>query len=95
MSSNPEIIRTHLRIRGVVQGVGFRFSARNRAVALGLSGWVRNDADGSVETEIEGSSDRVREFIAWARSGPPGALVDDVVTESQAPRGDHTFRITT
>jgi acylphosphatase len=67
----------HVSIRGRVQGVGFRYFARHRAVALGLSGWVRNREDGSVEVEAEGDRAALEALVGELRTGPPGAQVRD------------------
>jgi acylphosphatase len=67
--------RQRYRIQGIVQGVGFRWWARNEAQALGLRGTVRNLADGSVETELEGAAAAVAEMTRRLRAGPPGARV--------------------
>ncbi len=73
-----DLIRAHLRIYGRVQGVFFRSSMRGRATKLGLTGWVRNLPDGSVEAVVEGPKDKVDELIRWAHRGPPLARVDRV-----------------
>ncbi|HWR78003.1 MAG TPA: acylphosphatase [Thiobacillus sp.] len=65
----------HLLIHGRVQGVWFRESMRREAERLGVSGWVRNAPDGSVEAVIQGPLEAVDALIAWARSGPPQARV--------------------
>ena len=70
-------------VSGRVQGVYFRASARNYARQLGIKGWVRNCADGSVEALAEGEQNQLRQFITWCQSGPPGALVTDVAIEWQ------------
>ncbi|WP_420474811.1 acylphosphatase [Noviherbaspirillum sp. ST9] len=70
---------THLRIVGLVQGVGYRASFEAQARALQLSGWVRNRADGSVEAMIQGAPDAVEKIIAWSRRGPTSAKVKEVV----------------
>jgi acylphosphatase len=67
-------------VRGRVQGVGFRWFAREHARRLGLAGWVRNCADGSVEAAAAGSDAAVEEFLAVLRRGPDGARVDDLVS---------------
>ncbi len=71
--------KVNLKITGRVQGVFYRQSMREAAQALGLSGWVRNAPDGSVEAEVSGPRERLEQIIAWARKGPPHARVDDVV----------------
>jgi acylphosphatase len=80
--------RLRLRIRGQVQGVSFRWYARQRAISLGLSGWVRNCPDGSVEAVVEGPADAVGSFASWARRGPAMASVDVVDAEVEAAIGD-------
>jgi acylphosphatase len=67
-----------LRISGLVQGVGFRYSMVEEARVLGLSGWVRNRRDGTVEAVVDGPPEAVNAILAWARRGPPGARVTDV-----------------
>jgi acylphosphatase len=79
--------RVHLRIQGFVQGVGFRYRARQEAQALGLSGWVRNCPDGAVEAEVEGGEDAVRQFVAWAHRGPSAAQVERVDVTPRQPEG--------
>ncbi len=65
----------HVRVRGRVQGVGFRWFVREAARGLGLSGWVRNDPDGSVEVAAEGPDDAIRALRERLLEGPPGASV--------------------
>jgi acylphosphatase len=72
------LITRQLIISGRVQGVGFRFYLQKRARALGLTGWVRNRRDGSVETVIQGRPEAVETMTAWARRGPPSAVVAEV-----------------
>ena len=71
-------VTRHLAISGRVQGVGYRFYMQRKARELGLTGWVRNRHDGSVEAMIQGSADGVEAMTAWARRGPPSAAVTDV-----------------
>lgn len=70
-----------LVITGLVQGVGFRYHTVNAAQRLGISGWVRNRRDGSVEAVIAGNAEAIAAMIHWARSGPPAARVDQVYVE--------------
>jgi len=80
-------------VRGRVQGVGFRATARSRARSLGVGGWVRNSPDGAVEAELEGPADRVRSMLDWFERGPHGAEVADVRVEWREPRGAEGFTI--
>jgi acylphosphatase len=84
-----------VRIRGKVQGVGFRMWTRDEAIQLGLAGWVRNEKDGSVVALIAGPDAAISTMIERFRLGPSGASVSGVETQSTAlatmPTG---FRIT-
>jgi acylphosphatase len=72
------IAALHLRIRGRVQGVGFRYAMCEQATLLGLEGWVRNCRDGSVEAVVVGAPEQVDLLHQWARRGPAGASVTGV-----------------
>ena len=72
------MITRHLHILGHVQGVGFRFHAQRKALELGVTGWVRNRRDGSVEIMAQGEPEAVEAMIAWARRGPASARVSEV-----------------
>jgi acylphosphatase len=74
-------------IQGRVQGVGFRYSCYNEGRRLGLSGWVRNTADGGVEVWAEGAAEKLDCFIRWLHHGPPGARVDTVKYDKVNPTG--------
>jgi acylphosphatase len=81
-------------VRGRVQGVGFRWFVEREAHVLGISGWVRNNADGSVEVLAMGSSDQLLALRSRLRAGPRAARVDDVdETEAKPVAGLTTFRI--
>ena len=69
---------TRLIITGQVQGVGYRESMRREALRLGVSGWVRNQRDGSVEALVDGAPTDVRALIEWAQRGPRAARVSGV-----------------
>jgi len=88
--------RIHLVVRGRVQGVYFRASAKREARQLGLTGWVKNRNDGAVEVLAEGEEDQVKDFLAWAKHGPSTARVDKVETRWRSYTGEHSnFRILT
>lgn len=74
----------HLRIAGRVQGVGYRAGFAREAQRLGLSGWVRNRLDGTVEALVQGKSEHVDEIILWAHRGPRLARVDKVLESDAA-----------
>lgn len=64
-----EIIRRHMIIHGRVQGVGFRYRARYAAQGLGVTGWVRNEWDGTVEMEAQGRVEQINEMLRVINSG--------------------------
>lgn len=70
--------RARVRILGRVQGVAFRYSTVQQAHRLGVAGWVRNQADGSVEAVFEGPRAAVERMVAWCSEGPPSARVREV-----------------
>lgn len=77
----------HVHVTGRVQGVWFRAWTREQALAKGVSGWVRNLPDGSVEGVLAGPETAVEAVIALLQHGPPAAKVADVrVTETSLPR---------
>lgn len=85
----------HVCISGRVQGVGFRYATRAAAVQLGLSGWVRNLHDGSVEAFFCGDDDALEQMLDWCRTGPPMAAVAHVEHDWQSTEPQHNrFRIT-
>lgn len=81
------VTRAFLSISGRVQGVWYRASAQAKAAELGLTGWVRNRDDGSVEVAAEGERAVLVALIAWAHDGPPGARVRAVDVRWEAPSG--------
>jgi acylphosphatase len=80
-------------VTGRVQGVWFRESCREVANRLGVTGSVRNRADGRVEVIAEGGPSEVEALVAWCRSGPPAADVTDVVVTDERPEGLTGFRV--
>jgi len=86
----------HLVVVGRVQGVAFRARAVAEATRLGLSGWVRNRMDGTVEARAEGTPEAVDAFVAWCHRGPPAAKIEEVhVTRVSATGLDRGFQVGT
>ena len=73
-----EYARLHAVVEGHVQGVGFRAFVQETAFRLGLTGWVRNRKDQTVELVAEGEETGIKDLIAWAQAGPSAARVDKV-----------------
>lgn len=87
--------RVTVVVHGMVQGVSFRHYTRSRALELGVTGWVRNLPDGSVEGMFEGDETAVNTLVEWCRSGPPAALVEHLDLREGTYRGENdTFLIT-
>lgn len=86
-------VRHAYRVRGRVQGVGFRHFAATCAAELGVAGFVQNVADGSVRGEVEGDSAVVEAFVAALRRGPRFAAVTAVEVEPLAPTGGAGFSV--
>jgi acylphosphatase len=82
-----------IRVTGRVQGVSFRFHAEQEARGLGLTGWVRNEPDGSVALHAEGEADALEGLVTWCRRGPSYARVDGVEVSPGSVRGDTSFRL--
>ena len=91
---SEEMTRANILDLGRVQGVFFRASTMEQAQQLGLLGWVKNSADGSVEILVEGRRHAIEDLLKWCQSGPPLAKVSDVITRWETVRGEfQTFRI--
>jgi len=87
------MIRRRVVIHGLVQGVFFRDSVRQRARSTGVVGWIRNTRDGAVEAVFEGDSDAVERLVAFCHDGPRGARVDRVDESQEPPEGLSGFAI--
>lgn len=86
--------RVHIWINGMVQGVFFRRSSVNKAIELGVQGWVRNLYDGRVEIVSEGTEEQLERLIDWCKKGPPGAYVEGVEVKWEVYSDEFkTFRI--
>lgn len=83
-----ETLRAHVIVHGLVQGVWFRASTKGEADRIGVGGWVRNLADGSVEAVFEGEEKKVEEIVGWCHKGPPGARVNKVDITWGPDRGE-------
>ncbi len=83
-----------INVRGRVTGVYFRAATQREARRLGISGWVRNRNDASVEILAEGEEDSVKELVSWAHHGPSAARVESVDVRYRSYTGEHPdFRI--
>jgi acylphosphatase len=84
----------HIKVQGRVQGVFFRASAQREAKRLGLTGWVRNRKDASMELVAEGEETGIKDLIAWAQRGPTAARVERCEVRWRSFVGDFfDFRI--
>jgi acylphosphatase len=82
-----------LNVSGKVQGVFFRASTKEMAERLGINGFVRNESDGSVYMEVEGEEERLNQFIAWCRIGPPKAKVEKAELIEGETQGFTSFQV--
>jgi len=86
--------RVNIMVRGLVQGVGFRYHTRQQALQLGVTGYVCNRPDGTVKILAEGDDEALQQLIAWVHQGPAAARVSQVDVVEQPPLGDiNTFSI--
>ena len=86
-------IARRVRVTGRVQGVFFRAWTRDEAQSLGVTGWVRNCSDGSVEAQLEGDPEAIDELLDLIREGPPDARVDNLSVEEADPEGLGSFEV--
>lgn len=87
------MIRRRIIVHGLVQGVFFRDTVRRRAQTMGISGWVRNNLDGTVEAVFEGEQGAVEGLVAFCHEGPRGARVDRVEVAAEDREGLRGFSI--
>ena len=80
-------------VRGIVQGVGFRYAVQRAAGSRGVAGWVRNRPDGAVEAVFEGEPEDVEALVDFCRRGPRGAEVERVDVAVESAEGLAGFRI--
>lgn len=85
--------RAEVTVHGMVQGVFFRVETRDRARSLGLSGWVTNAPDGTVQAAFEGEDERVLSMVDWCGRGPSGARVEGVDVTWAEPEGESGFTV--
>ncbi|MDH3359781.1 MAG: acylphosphatase [Desulfobulbaceae bacterium] len=79
----------HIIVEGRVQGVFYRASTKEEASRLGLTGWVRNRPEGSVEAIIEGDPEQISKMIGWLHKGPPHATVTRVRVTNEESNNNH------
>jgi acylphosphatase len=87
MNQNEPMTAARLKVGGRVQGVGFRYFVYKNARRNGLTGWVRNLEDGSVEAHFEGQKDAIDKVIELCKVGPAGSNVKDVILDWSEPEG--------
>ena len=87
------MIRRRVIVHGLVQGVFFRDTLRRRAGQIGVSGWARNNPDGTVEAVFEGEPAAVERMVELSRQGPRGARVERVEVADETPEGYRRFEI--
>ena len=83
----------HLLIKGKVQGVFFRATAKKIADKLNLTGWIKNREDDDVEAMVTGSQQQLEEFINWCRKGPEKAEVEDVIVTQEKETVFNDFEV--
>ena len=88
-----KILAVFLKIHGKVQGVNYRASAQSKAQSLNLTGWTKNSLDGTVESQAEGTREKLEHFIDWCQKGSPAASVSSVEVNWVSPKGHRSFKI--
>jgi acylphosphatase len=80
--------RVKVIVKGIVQGVNFRYYAQRQAAKLNITGWVKNLPDGSVAAVFEGDEQDVEAMVQWCRRGPPSAQVTELIAQPEEYRGE-------
>lgn len=93
MKRNEQMVHYVIKVSGRVQGVFYRASTKETADKLGIKGWVRNEPDGSVLIEAEGTRQQVEKLIAWCHQGPQLAYVEQVEQEEKPLEGFQEFSV--
>ncbi|MFW6143898.1 MAG: acylphosphatase [Patescibacteria group bacterium] len=94
MTSEKEVKHLNITVTGRVQGVGFRANTRRQAKRLGIKGFVRNEQDGSVYIEAEGTDEELKELLDWLEQGGPRfAKVDNIIKEKGKLKNYSDFRV--
>lgn len=88
-----DTVRRHVTVKGEVQGVYFRETARRKATEAGVAGWVANCSDGSVEAVFEGPSEAVEQLVEFCREGPTAATVEHVDVKDEPSEGVTGFDV--
>ncbi|MGI8700919.1 MAG: acylphosphatase [Nocardioidaceae bacterium] len=91
--STSGVIAREAVVHGLVQGVFFRATCQQEAERLGVSGWARNESDGTVRVFLEGAPEDVESMLAWCRRGPRQAAVDRVEVVERTPREESGFSV--
>ena len=91
--SDPPVLRRRVIVRGRVQGVFFRDETRREAERRGVAGWIRNEADGSVQAVFEGEMEGVDAIVRFCREGPGRAEVSEVEEHEEQPEGLGGFEV--
>lgn len=83
----------HLLIKGKVQGVFYRATAKEIADKLNITGWIKNTDEGDVEAIVSGADEQLQQFISWCKQGPNNAKVEDVIVTPQSETAFYDFKI--
>ena len=87
------MIRRRVVVAGRVQGVFFRDSCQRLATQQGVSGWIANRDDGTVEAAFEGDPAAVQALVDWCRNGPPSARVSSIEVFDEEPQNERDFHV--